>query len=144
MKFEAIPDNVMVNLLEAVEGSSADAMWSYIRENMQDISTRSYEERKHYFLSVMYRLMKEGRLKLANKGKFLEGTIEEQVEQYSEQWPENESLLDRFDFQFTADPDGNLVDFWPGGGFVWKYEDGSEEWSYTANSINPTYLIEIV
>ncbi|HLU02962.1 MAG TPA: DUF596 domain-containing protein, partial [Advenella sp.] len=80
----------------------------------------------------MYRLMKEGRVKLASDGKFLEGTIEEQVQRYSDLWPKEESLLDKVDFQFTADADGNLVDLWPEGGFVWVYEDGSEEWSYTA------------
>lgn len=132
MKYIEISNDVLARLLVAVEGSGADAMWAYIRENLPGVSSKSYEERKHYFLSVMYRLMKEGRVKLASDGKFLDGTIEEQVQRYSDLWPKDESLLDRVDFQFTADADGNLIDLWPEGGFVWVYEDGSEEWSYTA------------
>ncbi|WP_141743450.1 DUF596 domain-containing protein, partial [Oligella sp. HMSC09E12] len=42
-----------------------------------------YEERKQ-FLSILYRLTQEGRIKLAFDGKFLEGTIEEQVQLYSD------------------------------------------------------------
>jgi hypothetical protein len=132
MNYTKISDILLRDLLESVEGSGANAMWSYVCEDIPEISSASYEERKHYFLSVMYRLMKEGRMKLASDGKFLEGTIEEQVQRYSDLWPKEESLLDKVDFQFTADADGNLIDLWPEGGFVWVYEDGSEEWSYTA------------
>ena len=127
MSYIDISDDVMRDLLEAVEGVGANAMWAYIREDIPEISSKSYEERKHYFLSVMYRLMKEGRLKLGNKGKFLEGTIEELVEQYSDEWPEDESVLDEFDFQLI-DVDGILC-YWAEGGFVWIYEDGFEEWT---------------
>ncbi len=40
-------------------------------------------------------------------------------------------MLDKVYFQFTVESAGYLIDLWPEGGFVWMYEDGSEEWSYT-------------
>src|SRR5690606_9862710 len=131
MKFMRIDDVQYGEIIEAIEGGGAHILWNLINRRKLGVSS-SYEDRKFFFLSIMYRLMKEGRVKLASDGKFLEGTIEEQVQRYSDLWPKEESLLDKVDFQFTADADGNLVDLWPEGGFVWVYEDGSEEWSYTA------------
>jgi len=129
MKYIEISNDVLARLLRAVEGSGADAMWAYIRENLPGISSKSYEERKHYFLSVMYRLMKDGRVKLASDGKFLEGTIEEQVQRYSDLWPKDEADLFDVDFQFIEDPvDGGLY-YWVEGCFVWIYEDGFMEWT---------------
>ncbi len=127
MKYIEIPDEVMRDLLESVEGVGADAMWSYIREDIPGISSKPYNDRKHYFLSVMYRLMKEGRLKIAYQDKFWEGTIEEQLERYSDRWPKDESRLDKADFQLI-DVDG-LLCYWAEGGFVWVYEDGFMEWT---------------
>ena len=123
MKIIDIKDNVYDELYELSNGMTASALWGevifYLGENSP------YEDRKQFFLSVMYRLMKEGRLKLAFQGKFLEGTIEEQVALYSERWPKNEADLAEFDFQFTQDhTTGKLIDFWPLCGFVWFYEDG--------------------
>ena len=115
-------------IISAIEGSSAAALWDEANDN-DLVRNASYEDRKQFFLSVMYRLMKEGRLKLGNKSKFLEGTIEEQVEQYSDQWPKDESMLDKFDFQFIQDPQDGALYYWAEGGFVWIYEDGFEEWT---------------
>jgi len=129
MIYDEIPENVMTDLLEAVKGSTADAMWSYIRDDIPGVSSRTYDERKHYFLSVVYRLMKEGRLKMAFRDVFWEGTIEEQLQRYSDRWPKDENLLDKVDFQLIEDPlDGTLY-YWAEGGFVWIYEDGFEEWT---------------
>ena len=127
MKLIEIDDKVLEDLLESVMGSSAYAMWLYVCEDILTWDS-PYEDRKQFFLSVMYRLMKEGRLKLAFQGKFLEGTIEEQVALYSERWPKNEADLAEFDFQFTQDhTTGKLIDFWPLCGFVWFYENGFVE-----------------
>ena len=126
MKIIDIKDNVYDELYELSNGMTASALWGevifYLGENSP------YEDRKQFFLSVMYRLMKEGRLKLAFQGKFLEGTIKEQLALYSERWPKNEADLAEFDFQFTQDhTTGKLIDFWPLCGFVWFYENGFVE-----------------
>ena len=123
-----IRDEVYEELYECSSGMSASALWGEVVIYLGE--TSPYEERKLFFLSVMYRLMKEGRLKLAFQGKFLEGTIEEQVALYSERWPKNEADLMDFDFQLIRDftKEDTLI-FWPLCGFVWFYEDGFIEWT---------------
>ena len=125
IKLIEIDDAIYERTIQEVEGSTADALWLTTKWHYKELT---YEERKQFFLSVMYRLMKEGRLKLAFQGKFLEGTIEEQVALYSERWPKNEADLDEVDFEFTQDhTTGKLIDFWPLCGFVWFYENGFVE-----------------
>ena len=121
-----IRDEVYEELYECSSGMSASALWGEVVIYLGE--TSPYEERKQFFLSVMYRLMKEGRLKLAFQGKFLEGTIEEQVALYSERWPKNEADLMDFDFQLIRDftKEDTLI-FWPLCGFVWFYEYGFVE-----------------
>ena len=119
-----IRDEVYEELYECSSGMSASALWGEVVIYLGE--TSPYEDRKQFFLSVMYRLMKEGRLKLAFQNKFLEGTIKEQLALYSERWPKNEDDLDEVDFEFTTNPENRdeLLDFWPLCGFVWFYEDG--------------------
>ena len=125
IKLIEIDDAIYERTIQEVEGSTADALWLTTKWHYKELT---YEERKQFFLSVMYRLMKEGRLKLAFQNKFLEGTIKEQLALYSERWPKNEADLAEFDFQFTQDhTTGKLIDFWPLCGFVWFYENGFVE-----------------
>lgn len=124
MKLLEINDVMYDEIIENIEGYAADALWLEIN---YDFPECSYEERKQLYLSVMYRLMKEGRLKLSLQGQYCEGTIEEQVQRYAAAWPEEE-LLCHFDFQFvpvggTAE-DPVAAQFWVPGFFVWFYEDG--------------------
>ena len=123
-----IRDEVYEELYECSSGMSASALWGEVVIYLGE--TSPYEERKLFFLSVMYRLMKEGRLKLAFQNKFLEGTIKEQLALYSERWPKNEADLMDFDFQLIRDftKEDTLI-FWPLCGFVWFYEDGFIEWT---------------
>jgi|SRR5690606_39997197 len=128
MKFMRIDDVQYGEIIEAIEGGGAHILWNLINRRKLGVSS-SYEDRKFFFLSVMYRLMKEGRVKLASDGKFLEGTIEEQVQRYSDLWPKDEAELFDVDFQFIEDPvDGGLY-YWVEGCFVWIYEDGFMEWT---------------
>ncbi len=71
-------DDEWKEIIIGTEGSSAAALWDEANDNDR-VRNTSYEERKHFFLSAMYRLMKEGRLKIAFKEKYWEGPIEEQV-----------------------------------------------------------------
>ena len=121
-----IRDEVYEELYECSSGMSASALWGEVVIYLGE--TSPYEDRKQFFLSVMYRLMKEGRLKLAFQNKFLEGTIKEQLALYSERWPKNEADLMDFDFQLIRDftKEDTLI-FWPLCGFVWFYENGFVE-----------------
>ena len=126
MKYKEIDTRLFNEIVEVVEGMAADALWGYICRRVLGMSV-SYEERKQFYLSIMYRLMKEGRLKMASRGVFWEGTIEEQLQRYSDRWPKDESRLDKADFQMI-EVDGALY-YWAEGGFVWVYEDGFMEWT---------------
>jgi len=128
MKYDEIDDNLFNEIVESVEGFSANALWSSICSWILG-KTVSYKARKHFFLSAMYRLMKEGRLKIAFHNVFWEGTIEEQLQRYSDRWPEDENCLFEADFQLIENSDDGGLYFWAKGCFVWIYEDGFEEWT---------------
>ena len=125
MELLNVDSAVYDELVEFSESMSTSALWGEVIYFLGEKSP--YEERKQLFLSILYRLTQEGRIKLAFDGKFLEGTIEEQVQLYSDRWPKDERKLAGFGFQFTEDKHGNLIEFWPMCGFVWIYEDGSME-----------------
>ncbi|WP_025374276.1 DUF596 domain-containing protein [Advenella mimigardefordensis] len=119
-------DDEWQEIIRGIEGSSAAALWDEANDNDR-VRNASYEDRKQFFLSAMCRLMKEGRVKIASSGVFWDGTIEEQIQRYSDRWPRDESQLDKADFQLI-EVDG-LLCYWAQGGFVWVYEDGFMEWT---------------
>lgn len=125
-----ISDDELEELMESTRGLSASEIWLHICLHVPEISLASYDERKWYFLSVMYRLMKDGALKIADKDQLWEGTPEEQVQRYLQRWPEDESLLDESDFEFNPPPDWEAWrQYWAEGRFVWFYEDGDVDWT---------------
>ncbi|WP_231368650.1 DUF596 domain-containing protein, partial [Escherichia coli] len=66
-------------LADAAEGQTLDAILCY---SVPDIypAEFSFADRREIFFWVLTRLLKEGRIKLAKHGKFLEGSVDEQVE----------------------------------------------------------------
>ncbi|ALR07584.1 DUF596 domain-containing protein [Xylella fastidiosa] len=54
----------------------------------------SFEERKKDFLFLIGKLLDEGRLKLAKKGKFFTGTTEELVEMFRSSFPASDEEMD--------------------------------------------------
>ena len=54
----------------------------------------SFDDQREIFFWALTRLLKEGRLRLAKHGQFLDGSIEEQVELFREALPRTESELD--------------------------------------------------
>jgi len=128
MKFIKIDDIQYAEIIEAIEGAGAHILWNLINRRKLGMSA-SYEDRKCFFLSVMYRLMKEGRVKIAWRGVFWDGSIDEQVQRYSDRWPKDEADLFDVDFQFIEDPVDSGLYYWAEGCFVWIYEDGFMEWT---------------
>ena len=68
-------------------------------------------------------MMKDGVLKLANDGKFLEGTPEEQVITYYNSFPNEQEMDDDF-FWITKENR-----YWIPAGAVWIKKDGAEVWT---------------
>ncbi|MDH2925003.1 hypothetical protein EV693_102231 [Nicoletella semolina] len=81
-------------------------------------------EIKEMFLEFMGDLIRIGELKLASQGKFLEGTIEEQIDLFRKAWPEE------YD---DNDPEKDIDHLWwligAPAGAVWIWEDGYEDWT---------------
>ncbi len=107
-------------------GMTMTRIWFDIYPDLAD----NLNEAKERFLYVLDFLLRQGIVKLANKGVFLNGTVEEQVQSFREQWPS----WDNFDndlFYVTAKPDKNgMYDIWPLGGLVWiDPDDGSYLWT---------------
>ncbi|XQK57440.1 VENN motif pre-toxin domain-containing protein [Escherichia coli] len=81
-------------LCEAAEGRNLGAVFSYSEPEEPPPLNFSFEERKKIFLWVLTRLLKEGRIKLAKHGKFLEGSVDEQVERFRQAFPKTEEEME--------------------------------------------------
>ncbi|MFN1124656.1 DUF596 domain-containing protein [Xylella fastidiosa] len=73
-------------------------LWGYIENAYATPPTQvdpaSFEERKKDFLFIIGKLLDEGRLKLAEKGKFMTGTTEEQVEMFRKSFPASDEEME--------------------------------------------------
>ncbi|EEV5606222.1 TPA: DUF596 domain-containing protein [Escherichia coli] len=107
-------------LCEAAEGRNLGAVFSYSEPEEPPPLNFSFEERKKVFLWVLTRLLKEGRIKLVKHGKFLEGSVEEQVERFRQAFPKTEEEMEDGIWFFDESCPG---------GAVWGLEDGSLEWT---------------
>ncbi|HGM6878984.1 DUF596 domain-containing protein [Serratia ureilytica] len=120
-----IPDSLYNDRADTLEGMSIDALWGvscpdeYIWND-----AFPFEEKKEYFFAFLQRLLEDGKIKLASRGKFLEGSIAEQIALFREKFPKNQEEMDAdaFDgFWFLTEESP--------GGIVWIYESGYEDWT---------------
>ncbi|EDM0764297.1 DUF596 domain-containing protein [Salmonella enterica] len=103
------------HLCEALEGRNLQAGWWSTESFSGD-----FNNRVTFFFWLFERLLKEGRIKLAKHGKFLEGSVEEQVALFRQVFPHTEAEMeDGLWFFDESCP----------GGAVWVLEDGSLEWT---------------
>ncbi|QGN40539.1 DUF596 domain-containing protein [Klebsiella oxytoca] len=84
----------------------------------------SYKEEKALYIWFIGRLLEDGEIKLARHGKFLSGSIDEQIEAFEVAFPKNEDDMDcdafeGFWFLSEACP----------AGIVWVKRDGSLDWT---------------
>ncbi|AIC13362.1 DUF596 domain-containing protein [Xylella fastidiosa subsp. morus] len=80
-------------------GGPLSFLWSYIgRANGIPPQLRdpdSFEKRKNDFLFIVGKLLDEGKLKLAKKGEFINGTTEELVEMFRSSFPTSDEEMQR-------------------------------------------------
>ncbi|BEN69830.1 MULTISPECIES: DUF596 domain-containing protein [Serratia] len=107
-----------------LEGTSIGTVWSAMRADNFEKAVMSYEEREAYFLELLHRLMQDGKIKLASRGKFLEGSVDEQIALYREKFPKNQEEMDADAF----DGFWFLTEECPGG-IVWIHDSGYEDWT---------------
>ncbi|MFK3703477.1 DUF596 domain-containing protein [Klebsiella sp. NPDC088457] len=108
-----------------LEGMSIGAVWGASRPD-EFVGEKHYpfQKQKDTFFWLLNRLMREGRVRLASNGKYLEGSIDEQISLYRENFPKNQEEMeeDAFDgFWF-------LTEKCPGG-IVWIHDNGYEDWT---------------
>ncbi|EOV7495899.1 TPA: DUF596 domain-containing protein [Proteus mirabilis] len=112
-------------IVEYAETQALDGLWAYITPDMLPslhviCEDFSFPERKKIFFWFLKKLLHEGHLKLAKHGKFLSGSIDEQLQCFYDAFPETEEkLIDQFWFFDESCP----------GGAVWILQDGTLEWT---------------
>ncbi|MBC3215160.1 DUF596 domain-containing protein [Serratia fonticola] len=110
---------------DTLEGLSIGNLWKNIHpEGVSGEITLNFDEEKTIFLWFLRRLMEDGKIRLASRGVFLPGTIEEQMNHFEKTFPKNQEQMD----------DGAFDGFWfltekcPGG-IVWIHENGYLDWT---------------
>lgn len=106
-------------LADAAEGQTLDAVLCY-SEPEPCPEDFSFSTRREIFFWALERLLKEGRIKLAKHGQFLEGTVDEQVERFRQVFPKTEEEMEDGIWFFDEECPG---------GAVWVLKDGSLEWT---------------
>lgn len=80
-----------------------------------------FGERRDAFIWVLERLLREGRIKLHKKGKFLESPIEEQIQAFRNAWPVSVEATGYKDFYWW------FFDPVCPAGVAWRLPDGTYE-----------------
>lgn len=80
-------------LADAAEGQTLDAILCYSVPELHPAEF-SFADRREIFFWALTRLLKEGRIKLAKHGKFLEGSVDEQVERFRQAFPKTEEEME--------------------------------------------------
>ena len=107
-------------ILRSSFGLSMGAIWQHLSVELSSLKA-SNKEKTDIFFEVLKRLMLEGHLRLALDGKYLSGSVSEQIDIIKLSWPScpAEDDLDGFGFWvLTAAPAG-VVWVTPGGEEVW-------------------------
>ncbi len=83
-----ISDSLYEERVYTLEGMSIGALWEVSCPD-EDIWNDAFpfEEKKEYFFAFLQRLLEDGKIKLASRGEFLEGGIDEQIALYREKFP---------------------------------------------------------
>lgn len=108
-------------VLRSAFGLSMGCIWQHMTIGLL-CSPVDYAHRVNLFFSLMERLMSEGHVRLADDGRFLVGTIQDQLNLLKEAWPAEpgDDDLDGFGLWFiTVAP----------AGVVWIDSDGTEFWT---------------
>ena len=115
-----LTENEYRETADASEMQALRGLWAYSIPDHVDSAVFSFDERKKLFFWIFERLLKEGRIKLAKHGKFLEGSVDEQVERFRQAFPKTEEEMEDGIWFFDESCPG---------GAVWVLEDGSLEWT---------------
>ncbi|WP_434641346.1 DUF596 domain-containing protein [Klebsiella sp. I138] len=101
-----------------------DALWGVSCPN-EDIGNVQFpfEEKRTYFFELLERFMTEGKVRIGKHGKFLDGSIEEQISRYRMAFPKTEDEWKKRNEEIWF-----YEEDCPGG-IVWIHENGYEDWT---------------
>ncbi len=105
-----------------------EGIWFDIYYNL----TEDLNNAKEIFLYVISVLLNQGKVRLADNGIFLTGTLEDQIQTFRDKWPSWDKFdADMFYITKPYQKDGKtMADFWIPGGLVWiDPDDGSYLWT---------------
>ncbi|MDC9604589.1 DUF596 domain-containing protein [Xenorhabdus griffiniae] len=152
-----VSENEYEQIIMLSEGNSLETLFRYSRPYPTSIEIPPYftfEHRKEIFFWLLERLMKEEHLKLGKKGKFLEGTIEEQIDLFRKTlptpkyhypfWDQPQNVIENLLPNLTSEEPREIPDWFDSdecpATAVWIYPNGYVEWtelSLVKNRIDP-------
>lgn len=117
-------DEIGSSVIKSAYGLSMGSIWQHISVECADVPDNDLL-RKKIFFCILFKLLDEKRIKLANRGVLWSGSIEQQIEAIQLAWPGNPSHdenddLDDYGMWFLAKAPC---------GVVWLLPDGNEIWT---------------
>ena len=123
---EILDDGTEIHVIDYSEDHALNSLW-YLSERVSS----EFNTRRDAFLWILQWLLSEGRVKLHKNDVYLQGSIEEQVEEFRKAWPATEKIADEIVFPKHSNQIGTKrVDLWffmdacPAG-IAWRQRDGS-------------------
>jgi len=110
-------------VIASARGLSLGALWQHLEVECRNIP-ENRALRKVLLFGLLQQLLNAGQVRLASDGVFLTGTVEEQLQQLAEAWPQPDSDdeldgLDETGFWFLVKAPAGLVWITPEGQEVW-------------------------
>lgn len=119
-----LTDESIKEVIKFSYGLSLGSIWHNLRGRASAHEEDDLKQCKEAFFYIAEQLITEGKLKLADSGRFLEGSITEQLQQFRDVWPEE---IDKTVMEKDIDNLWWLVA--APAGAVWIKDDGDEIWA---------------
>ncbi|XWY19235.1 DUF596 domain-containing protein [Bisgaard Taxon 45] len=117
---EKMSNKEITEIIKTNKGLELDALFWSFQSHYGFVKEKP--EIKEMFLELIADLVKKGELKLANCGKPLEGSIEEQIDLFRQAWPDH---YDDNEIEYDIDTSW-WISYAPAGA-VWVWDEGEED-----------------
>lgn len=108
---------------EYLNGSSIGTVWLAMLPENVGREHLSFKQKKDFFIEFLSILLQKGKIRIGKNGRFLNGSIEEQLNQFRLKMPKSEVAWN------TAHEETWFFDDECPGGIVWISESGYEDWT---------------
>lgn len=117
-------NDIYSSIIKSCYGLSLGTLWQHISVECADVPD-NYSFRKEVFFVILNRLLNEKKIKLAENGVFVSGTVEQQIQLLQAAWPlspseDEDDDLDEYGMWFLVKAPA---------GIVWLTPDGKELWT---------------